>query len=194
MIPFRVWMQAGGALAVLVACGDRPVTDDTSPSPTPHDLGAAAESGDASEGEVICQEGLLACNGECIDPSSDDEHCGACDHACKQAFRFGHCLEGSCASAFLCGGVEQELVTCVDVCALHGQVCDDGPSMPRGCGGAGYQLYFDHDAHDDCELGFAGETSIEASCTTPIDWSIAGGWEGDTARAVACCCTQDPQS
>jgi Stigma-specific protein, Stig1 len=179
-----------GTLGVLVGCGDRTVADEQSAPPKPPDMGAPAESEGESEGEVVCQGGLTACDGECVDLTSDDEHCGACGHACRDPFWAGHCLEGACPSASWCGGAGQGLETCEDVCALYGQTCDETPrTLSRGCGG-GYQLYFD-DGLERCEQHFGGQTGVQASCTTPIDWSIEGGWENTTAQAVACCCTQN---
>jgi hypothetical protein len=63
--------------------------------------------------------------------------------------------------------------------------------LSRGCGG-GYRLHFDGDALANCEINVGSQTGIEASCTTPIDWSIEGGWEHEPAGAVSCCCTQNP--
>jgi hypothetical protein len=179
-----------GVLGASAGCGERTVADDESVPAKPPDMGASAESESESEGEVVCRDGLTACEGECVDLTADDEHCGACGHACKDPFGTGHCLEGACPSTIWCGGAGQGLDTCQDVCAMHGQECDEGPrELSRGCGG-GYDLYFDGDLQE-CERGLGGQQFIEASCTTLIDWSIEGGWESTPAKAVACCCTQD---
>lgn len=179
-----------GALGAVAGCGDRTVADDESIPPKPADMGAPAESEGDSEGEVVCRDGLTACDGECVDLTSNDEHCGACGFACKDPFGTGHCLDGACPSTFWCGGAGQGLETCKDVCALHGQECDEGPRvMSRGCGG-GYGLLFE-DGLNSCELGLGAQWGTEASCITPIDWSVKGGFEHIPAQAVDCCCTQD---
>jgi hypothetical protein len=179
-----------GTFGLLVACGDRPVGDDETTPPRPPDMGAPADSEGDSEGEVICRDGLTACEGECVDLTSNDEHCGACGHACKDPFGSGHCLEGGCPSTAWCGGAGQGLETCEDVCALHGQECDEGPPvLSRGCGG-GYGLYFDNGL-ERCEGGLGSQWGTQASCTTPIDWSIEGGWDFIPAQAVSSCCTQN---
>jgi len=182
------------ALHSVAACGDRPVTDDAAdddiaPPPPPLDVGVEDD-----EGEVVCREGLVPCNGVCLDVSADDDNCGACGHACKQPNVYGHCVEGSCPSTRRCGGVDQGFVTCQDVCAFHGQTCDEGPATPSGGCGGGYRLHFDSDSLEECEVGFNVGTSVEATCMSPIDWSIEGGWDGEPAKAVSCCCTQDPPS
>jgi hypothetical protein len=179
-----------GPLVLIVACGERPVTDDESTPPRPPDMGASAESDGESEGEVVCRDGLTACEGECVDLTSSDEHCGACGHGCRDPSWAGHCVEGACPSAHWCGAPDQGLETCEDVCALHGQECDEGPrELSRGCGG-GYELYFE-DGLNNCELGLGGQWATDASCTTPIDWSVKGGFESIPAQAVECCCTQN---
>lgn len=186
------------SLGALAGCSERTTGGDREPMPLPPDMGAApesaGESGSDGEGGVTCREGLSACDGKCIVLSSDDEHCGACGHACKEPYWFGHCSEGTCPTAFWCGGVDQGLVTCDDVCASHHQECHDEPYSweEGGCGGGGYHLYFDHDALQQCEIAVGSVHLVpDAMCTTPIDWSVDGGFEGGTAQAVACCCTQD---
>jgi hypothetical protein len=179
-----------GVLGALAGCGDRPVADDGSTPPQPPDMGALAESEGDSEGEVVCQEGLTTCEGECVDLTSNDEHCGACGHACKEPFGTGPCLDGGCPSTWWCGGAGQGLETCQDVCAQHGQECVEAPAeSSRGCGG-GYDLYFENGL-ERCELGLGGQYGVVASCTTPIDWSIKGGFESIPSQAVECCCTQN---
>lgn len=178
----------------LLACGQRQVGEpDVGPRP---DVGMPGNSGpDPSEGEVVCRGGLTPCDGACVDLSTSDEHCGACDHACRYAVRFGGCVDGQCPSALFCG--RREIRTCDDVCAAHGQVCLDDADEPEwiGCGGGWYRLYF-ADLNDDplelCEEAIGSTRGIEATCSTPIDWSARGGLEYNLAGAVACCCTQEP--
>lgn len=179
-------------VAALAACGDRTVGDDGASALPPPDVGDSADPSADDDGSVICREGLTPCDGECVDFSSNDQHCGACGHACKEPWVFGGCLDGACPSAHWCGEVDEGFETCEDLCAFHGQLCDEGPRVgSRGCGG-GYRLYFDHDALERCEIGLGGDTGLPATCATPIDWSIEGGWDDEPARAVSCCCTQDP--
>jgi hypothetical protein len=182
-------------LAVLAACSQRPVDDDdTGPAPTPPDAGTS-EPGDG-DGEVVCRDGLTACEGTCVDLSSNDEHCGVCSHACKIPAVYGWCEDGACPPAPFCGSIEQGFTTCDQVCAWHGQRCFDGPrDLARGSCGGGYILSFPEltmEAIDSCEGDIGSSHGVEATCSTPIDWSITGGWEHLPAGAVACCCTQDP--
>lgn len=42
-----------------------------------------------------------------------------------------------------------------------------------------------------CERNIGSYQPVHAPCSTPIDWSVHGGWENNPAEAVACCCTQE---
>jgi hypothetical protein len=189
MTPLRPRLHALPIFLAL-ACNDRNTSDDDESVPErPLDL-AAPES--ESEGEVICREDLLACNGECVDPSTNDDHCGACDHECREPVFFGACQLASCPSAHWCASVDLGLETCSEVCAHHGQTCDEGPRvLSRGCGGA-YLFTFGLGALERCEKGIGSEAAVDATCDDLIDWSYKGGLTHEPARAVACCCTQEP--
>jgi hypothetical protein len=184
-----------GALGALAGCVDRTVADDESLPPKPPDMGAPAESEGESDGGLVCHGRGTACDGKCMDFVAQDDHCGACGHACEQPSRFGHCLEGACPSVFRCSGFDQGIETCDDVCALHGQACDGSiSSYGHGCGGASHDLYFGQDALAQCEARRGGDLTfgLDPTCTRLIDWSPEDAPEGGTAQAVACCCTQDP--
>lgn len=184
---------------LLVACNVRPAPSDDAAT-LPVDVGASepGETDSESAGGVTCREGLTACDGECVDLSSNDQHCGVCGHACRLPFRYGHCEEGSCpSSADWCASIEWGLDTCDEVCAYWGQRCDEGPrALSRGCGGW-YKLHFADftvpDALEACVVGVGSHDGVEATCSTPFDWSIHGGWDDEPAEAVSCCCTQEPR-
>jgi hypothetical protein len=179
-------------IVALVACSDRKTGNEDEANeimPTqPLDV-AVPES--ESEGEVICREDLLACNGECVDPSTNNDHCGVCNHQCFEPVFYGACEDATCPSARRCVGSELGLRTCNEVCAHHGQTCDEGPRvLSRGCGGS-HQFNFGLGALERCEK-LGGEAGVEATCDDLIDWSYKGGLTHEPARAVSCCCTQEP--
>jgi hypothetical protein len=90
------------------------------------------------DGQCLCPEGTLLCNGRCIDASADDLNCGACGNACPSGFG---CEAGVCGCAgggSLCDGVcidtRSDLLHC-GACGNRcptGQVCNDGSC---GCDG-----------------------------------------------------------
>jgi hypothetical protein len=189
----HLWTIA--VLVCAVACSDRRVPDDTDLMPdNPQDLDQDVGAAD-DHGEVVCREGLTLCNGKCVDTTSDDQHCAACHHECKYPYDAGHCVDSECPSAPFCAAKETGVVNCHDVCALHGQTCDEGPREGgRGCGG-GHDVFFaelGHSALELCEWGIGSLQSFTATCDEPIDWSTHGGFENNPSGAVACCCTQEP--
>jgi hypothetical protein len=61
-------------------------TDDARPE-------AEAADGDDRGG---CDPPLLVCGGECVDPATDPDHCGACDAPCDPANGAGACFGAAC--------------------------------------------------------------------------------------------------
>lgn len=182
-------------LAIVCSCGDRRIDDDMTNIPPPPDAGPADLG--RGNGEVVCRDGLVACDGACVDLSSNDEHCGVCGHACKLPTVYGDCKAGGCPSAKFCGSVEMGFTTCEDVCASYGQHCDPGPIDPviGGCGGGNHILYFPElgkSAFELCDTRLGSRFLVDSTCSTPIDWTIVYGWDDQPAGAVECCCTQDP--
>ena len=51
----------------------------------------------AVECSAICTGGLLDCNGECVDTSSDMQNCGSCGNTCSYAHAQATCSEGICS-------------------------------------------------------------------------------------------------
>ena len=46
----------------------------------------------AEGGQCFCPEAATACDGECVDTRTSDEHCGGCDQPCEG----GRCVRGEC--------------------------------------------------------------------------------------------------
>lgn len=77
-------------------------------------------------GLLVCADGEFCCDYECIDPSSDNAHCGACSNAC---LGLSVCTQGQCVcnSEVTCG---EDEVCCEEGCA---SIADD----PNHCGVCG---------------------------------------------------------
>jgi len=59
----------------------------------------------AADSKCVCPAGSLTCEGECVDPRSDEANCGACGTACEA---FEVCRPaGETAACVACGGVGQ---------------------------------------------------------------------------------------
>lgn len=85
---------------------------------------------DAARDAGTCSAGLTRCDGECVDTSSDEAHCGGCGAACEP---------GENATAAAC-----ESGACVETCATGftfcaGSGCVDLASDPDNCGACGYE-------------------------------------------------------
>ncbi|MEZ4293868.1 MAG: hypothetical protein R3B70_02745 [Polyangiaceae bacterium] len=83
----------------------------------------------------VCAAGLQSCGGECVNLSSDADHCGACDNACFD----GSCVEGVCPGTgcggglTLCDGVCVSTESSTDHCGACGVVCPDGVCVQGMC-------------------------------------------------------------
>lgn len=79
------WSFGFGYLLSCLACGSVATThgDD------------AGHNDDAGAGGVTCQSNQLVCDNTCVDPKSDNQHCGDCTTACAptMACSLGHCID-----------------------------------------------------------------------------------------------------
>jgi hypothetical protein len=78
---------------------------------------------------LFCDTGA-ACEGTCVDVTTDSAHCGGCGNPCPAR---GGCSSGSC---YEWSGCSELNTTCNDVCAAEGRTCASvcigyEPSAPR---------------------------------------------------------------
>lgn len=71
-----------------------------------------------------CTTPLLECEGGCVDPTSDEAHCGDCATACAPAET---CVEGAC----------RDLTACPSPFVVCGDECIDPRTDPAHCGASG---------------------------------------------------------
>jgi len=137
--------------------------------------------GDAglSDGSVACESGQMACEGACVDVTSDAAHCGACGVACGAGEA---CVDGACAlscpaTQTVCGDACADLSTseahcgaCDAPCAA-GESCMDGacgvecPATQDLCGAVCANLLTDPRRCGDCETACdPGEVCSEGVC------------------------------
>lgn len=108
------------------------------------DAGEADAGTDAGfdAGQLTCEEGLLACGAECVDPLSTT-HCGTCNNTCSETARCldGNCIEpgsAGCADGEREGYLQQDFFPAIAACAGGFDV--GGVSTAASC---------DHEAGDD---------------------------------------------
>jgi Chaperone of endosialidase/Stigma-specific protein, Stig1 len=93
-------------------------------------------SGSSSGGGVCspaCEGGFLCCNGQCIDPSNNPEHCGDCSTTCSGQTPF--CGHGKCGVP-VCDQECSNGSCCGNQCCTGAQICCevDGPvDVPTRC-------------------------------------------------------------
>lgn len=83
-----------------------------------------------------CDAGLTPCDGQCVDLSSDWQHCGGCDVMCYE----GSCSDGTCVMEVVCPpNLTGCFGDCVDIysdpynCGGCGNYCETGVCSGGGC-------------------------------------------------------------
>ncbi len=91
--------------------------------------------------EAACESPMLECDGDCVDPSSDVTHCGACDVECTsdQVCADGACTDTSCNGDGICNPDYETVDDCYVDCGSCGDgVCstgnEDASTCPDDCG------------------------------------------------------------
>lgn len=78
-----------------------------------------------------CTAGLTACDGSCVDLTSDPKNCGGCGLECAEA-----CVEGQCTACpptwQACGGGCRAVDRDPRNCGLCGNACEPGTSCVQG--------------------------------------------------------------
>lgn len=122
---------AAGLLFIAASCGTSSTNDNntggSSYVPTAgQSAGGSAgmtASGGKGGGGPVCSGSLLACGSVCIDPTTDNKNCGACNKQCGQG---QSCSAGACACM---GGLSACSSSCVNFmtdgnnCGACGTVC-----------------------------------------------------------------------
>ncbi len=168
------------AAAAVAACGPR---------------SAPASSASGGGGDVpadlppACEEPFIECDGRCIDPRTDPDHCGGCNRPCRVITpgrdvpnEQGACVDGWCEPSFNSGCIDpQSTRTCTEICDSEKRRC-----IERGC--SGQTVYWTAN-YSECIMDFdtclepdatacSGDpldllTYQDVSCDTPLDEAFA---------------------
>jgi|GEM_PF-6076597 len=137
------------------------------------DGGSAAGGMGGMSSAVSCEEPLLACEGACIDPTSDDQFCGASE-SCSDAEAGEACGEEESCEAGVCTPV------CTDAEILCDGACVDPLRDENFCGATGACLTRE-EAGDSCAAA-DGERCVQGSC---FGWlSIQGELSSEAVGTV----------
>jgi len=97
------------------------------------DLGRDAGRDTGTDAGVVCRQGTVACNGQCVDTRSDPEHCGRCGEVCT-AGRL--CAAGACvcpAGTVPCGSLCVRPQNDLNHCGGCRRQCPNRPNTARTC-------------------------------------------------------------
>jgi len=131
-----------------------------------------------SQGTCVCAAGRLTCGGGCVDPQTDDAHCGGCGHACAatEACVQGACLpkdcpQEDCDPLSVCYQGACVDRPCVGVVCSGGQVCQGGvcacPPKSTTCGGSCVDPKTDSAHCGSCDTGCGAGTRCAAGACLP---------------------------
>ncbi|WP_437623190.1 cadherin-like beta sandwich domain-containing protein [Sorangium sp. So ce1151] len=178
----------------LVACDGACVDPDTdrdhcgaSGDCTGDSAGVACAAGEICNGsgacELSCQSGLVACDGTCVDPDTDRDHCGAS----------GDCTGDSagvaCAAGEVCNGSGACELSCQSGLVACGGTCIDPDTDRDHCGATGDCA--GDSAGSACGAGeICSDGACEASCALPLV-ACGGACVDPSTDATYCGATGD---
>ncbi|MDP3275778.1 MAG: hypothetical protein Q8Q09_11320 [Deltaproteobacteria bacterium] len=162
-------------------------------------MDATADALDSdTQPDATCPLGTIACNGACVNPSTDLQNCGSCGTACPAAgpSQSVACLAGACRSMCTVGfddctmapGCETNLGTSIEHCGRCNSGCSLANATPRCAGGicdisacnAGF-INCDGDISNGCETSVSTISNCGA-CGTVCSFANAT----PTCTAGAC--------
>jgi Stigma-specific protein, Stig1 len=153
------------------------------------------------DGQASCPPTSTVCDGVCVDTTSNVQHCGTCQGACKagEACNAGTCEIACPGGQVACGGLCYQLSNDLQHCGSctvackPGEVCGNGlctsncPTGQDNCGGSCADLQTDPKhcgacatacgPNDECVTGkcvIACKTQLNQAITDPWGW----GWDG----------------
>ncbi len=132
-------------------------------------------------GLTVCQSGACACppastcGSECVDKSTSEAHCGACNNACPPG---ASCVDGVCecpGSQLACGAVCVNTQTDAAHCGGCGQACPTGatcqagtcvcpPALPTVCGNRCVNTNTDEDHCGQCNNACSFGSCVGGQC------------------------------
>lgn len=147
----------------------------------------AAAASSTTGGGLVCAEGRINC-GECIDPLTDDDFCGASgdckgDNLGEQCLGGASCEDGECVGGGEGGGGEGGMgptgicIEACECCTDEGFGCDD----PDPCVGGTAQLDCSRTLGAIQSLGFCGGTAVPG-----VGGAGGGGGEGGAPPGEIC--------
>jgi len=182
----------------------------TTGAPTTQATTAPATTAPPTTDVGNCPEGQVTCGKYCTDLRDDDDHCGACDHACKTRYERcsdSVCVEIDCGTGLTnCNGYCDDLTISLIHCGVCGhactpsETCQDGACVAANCP-AGQIVCLSTGTCTDistdpanCGACYtqcaAGETCVNGACQGPVVVGPAPKFcaqLGASCATVSCC-------
>ena len=192
----------GLSLLTLVGCHrtlPEPDTGDTPPD-LPGDGDGDGDGNGSGDGDGDgdgdgCSSTEIECNGECINPLTDEQNCGTCGRTCEEKLGLlieGGCSQGECLPMFSpCVSEADGFTTCDDVCAGQGEACLSEAESPY-CHVVA--MGWESDELEQCQVHDPGAAIGlgHIGCSDPLPFGGSCGFP-DICTYFACCCSQTAQ-
>ena len=126
MLSKRPWFVVSIAVLALMALGCSDTLGGAGPS------AQGGNGGGSGGGVTTCLPGQVTCGGVCVDVSSSNANCGACDSPCSGG---AQCSAATCSCSSeltLCDGQCQDLASNAASCGECGRACGAGSSCEAG--------------------------------------------------------------
>ena len=181
----RRWARWFVVLALLLLCGAACTAKIEGPA-AGHLKGADTSAGPTSN-QLICQPGLVACNGVCVNLQSESNNCGSCGTTCTAP---AVCASGSCNTT-CAQGYQKCTDSCVNLatdsghCGSCDKVCDAGVpcyggvcGCPEGvlfCQGQCYDPMSDSAHCGTCDTACSGGAAcVDGKCACGVGEQLCG--------------------
>ncbi len=168
---FLVTLVAGCPVEYVVPIEQDTQSDASTETNADTDDAGPMETGSETDGQGGCESPMLVCDGACIDPDTDRQHCGECGESCGPG---GSCVNGDCVDA--CGDTcDRYREVCLNgtcVCRLGfdrcGDVCVDLQSNPAYCGQCTESCLDDKGEIGEVHLCEAGNCFDDIGCSAGL--------------------------
>ena len=144
-------------------CSDRECGDDPICGENCGNCGMGERCNTGGSCESVCTAGLSYCNNECVDTSSDPNHCGRCNNSCDSGN--GICANSQCKEVINC---REEACPDDYYCDLATGECEFGCAMDSQC-----------DSHEHCDL-------LKHECICDSGYHACGGTCLSNASVDSC--------
>jgi hypothetical protein len=179
-----------------------PLTDSSRDTGTNKDAGGHPQDASLADGNT-CPSGLAACSDDCVDTTSNPDHCGACANACPDDPNgAGVCVKSRCTFACNVGWVECAGGCCSTTSDDAGSdaAADDAGDPGILCSGARCAVASNSfccgggNGPDVCDTNLNDNCPVEVFCDNAVECQGMGVCCYDFQQAATFCDSQCSQN